>query len=199
MKRIDFGWRAAVVRKFVWTVMAGLVLAAAPFSFAKSPAELTIDRAVTALVSQMSDGVAVSLPEFRRIVFADVLGNGQKDAVAFFAIEGFGGGNNHAEYLALFAAVPADAAAAKPVRPFRLVTVMQIGGRGWRSLDWATAVLKPGVITVSGKKYGKQDAMCCPSEPVAVTFQWINANLLMQEQKVSTVSAVERPGRSTTP
>jgi hypothetical protein len=176
MRRADF----SVLHRARLALTLCVALAIAPSSWAKPPdIPPYIDNAVTALVAQFSDGMAVSYPEFRYIVRGKVFDSGGKDAVAFFSIEGFHGGNYHAEYMALFAAVPPEGAGAdKNAHPFRLVAVAQIGGRGERTFRWKTARLRPNEITVSGLRWGKNDPGCCASRPIKVTFRVVNGNIV---------------------
>jgi hypothetical protein len=147
-----------------------IFLLVADFSIAATHDRRPIERAVTTLVTNLSDGIAVNYPEFRFIRFGRLLGGETDDAVAYFSIEGFGGSNYHAEYLAIFASVPREHANGRTTRPYRLVAVSKIGGRGWRTLDWETTVLKPSSITVSGKRWLENDPGCCASKPFATTF-----------------------------
>ncbi len=75
--------------------------------------------------------------------YGRVFGGGADDAVALFSIEGYGGTNYHAEYLAFFAFVPPDKAAGRRTRPFRLVAVAQVGGRGWSTFDYRNVLIRP--------------------------------------------------------
>jgi hypothetical protein len=82
-----------------------------------SDASAAINRDVESLVQLLGDGVSVGYPEFRSISFGKILGSEREDAVALFSIEGFGGGNGHFEYLAIFEAVdPTDLDAMHPKR-----------------------------------------------------------------------------------
>ena len=147
-----------------------ILLFAADFSFAASPDTRPITRAISALANQFSDGIAVSYPEVRLVRFGHLFGNESNDAVAFFSIEGFGGSNYHAEYLAIFESVPNERANGKRTHPYRLVAVSKIGGRGWRTFDWESSALKSESVTVSGKQWLDNDPGCCASDSITVTF-----------------------------
>ena len=161
-----------------------LALAISPWSSAKSPKPTKnaqyVDYAVSALIKQFGDGLSVSYPQQRQILWGKVFDFDSEpradDAIAFFAIEGFGGGNDHAEYLAFFVAVSPTPAG--KTLPYRLEAVTQIGGRGWRTFDWDTAVIRPNEITVSGKQLGEKDGFCCPSVPIAVTFRVVKGSIV---------------------
>ena len=149
---------------FVLALMIAITVGAAP-----SRKEL-VEKDIDQLVALFSDGIAVGYPKYRQIEFGKIFGSDQEDAIALFNIEGFHGGNDHAEYLAFFQSVEQDQAAGRTTRPFRLVAVTQIGGRSWRSFDWKTIKLGSGFVTLSGTQYGPDDAACCPSVPILVTF-----------------------------
>src|SRR6267142_2849682 len=130
-----------------------------------------IEKNVDQLVALFSDGIAVEYPKYRHIEFGKIFGSDQEDAVALFSIEGFHGGNEDAEYLAFFQPVEQVQIAGQMPHPFRLVAVTKIGGRSWRSFDWKTIKLGSGFVTLSGEKYGPEDAACCPSVSIQVTFR----------------------------
>jgi hypothetical protein len=135
---------------------------------ATPPSKAPIEKDLEKLGSLFSDGRAKGYPQYRRIDFGNVFGDGRQDAVAVFNIEGFGGGNDDHQYLAVWRAVDPDPDFT--FRPFRLISVVQIGGRGWREFDWGNIKFGTNSITLSGKAYGPKDAMCCPSVPIRVTF-----------------------------
>ena len=135
---------------------------------AAPPSKAPIEKDINKLVGLFSDGLAISYPQYWQIEFGNVFGNGRQDAVAIFSLEGFDGGNDDHQYLALFKAVPPDSAL-KPC-PFRLVAVALVGGRLWREFDGQKIIIGTNSITLSGKKYGTKDAVCCPSVPIQVTF-----------------------------
>ena len=138
---------------------------------AGEPAAQFIDTEIDHLVSLFSDGVAVAYPEYRHVKFAKVLEGEGQTAVALFSVEGFGGGNLHEEYLAVFAPVESADIDGHKTQPYRLLAVQKIGGRGWRTFDWDGARFAPGSVHLIGKQWKAADPGCCPSAPVAVTFR----------------------------
>lgn len=142
-----------------------------------APDRRVIERAVSALVTQFSDGIAVNYPEARHIAFGQMFGTDSQDAIAFFGIEGLHGGNNFTEYVAFFTSVPPDAVAGRRTRPFRLIAVAKIGERGWRTFNWRSVAIKSEEITVSGKEW-RNDALCCPSEFITATFRIDNGSIV---------------------
>ena len=148
-----------------------LVLLAAVVTSGAPSRNTLIEKEVERLVALFSDGIAVEYHPYRHIEFGKIFGSDQEDAIALFSIEGFHGGNDHAEYLAFFQSVEQGQVPSQKPRPFRLVAVTQIGGRSWRSFDGEKIKLGSGFVTLHGKKYGPDDAACCPSVPIQITFQ----------------------------
>lgn len=73
---------------------------------------------------------------------------GGEFVLVVFTIEGFGGGNNHAQYLAVFS----PETSGQGEQRFSLIDVIRIGGTGWRSvlrLNAKTIPLKSGEILIS--------------------------------------------------
>jgi hypothetical protein len=143
--------------------------------------EALIEKNVDQLVALFSDGVAVEYPKYRHIEFGKIFGSDQEDVIALFSMEGFHGGNEDAEYLAFFQNVERVQIPGQIFRPFRLVAVTKIGGRSWRYFDWKTIKLGSGFVTISGEKYGPEDAACCPSVPIQVTFR-VNKGLISESK-----------------
>src|SRR5579863_10019476 len=143
-----------------------LIAVAAPAS------KTTIENDIKKLVAVFSDGFTTSCPQYWHIEFCKIFGGSNEDAVAIFSVEGFDGGNDDHQYLAFFEAIDINPEMSGQNRPFRLVAVTQIGGRGWREFD--NQLIKQignDFITLNGRKYGAGDAMCCPSVPIRVTFR----------------------------
>jgi hypothetical protein len=158
------------VRRMRRSIFVALLVAMAVTGATTPPQDALIEKHIERLVALFSDGVAVSYPKFQRVTFGNIFGSSRSDAVALFNIEGFHGGNYHAEYLAFFEAVEQDHVASRTTQPFRLVAVTQIGGRGWRCFDRSSVKLAPGCVKLSGNKYGPQDPMSSPSVPIQITF-----------------------------
>lgn len=149
------------------TFLLGLLLLTAGPIHAAPLDTKPIHNAISVLINQFSDGHAVSYPEFRKIHFTRLFDDEADSAIAFFSIEGFDGGNYHAEYMAVFAPV----STAKKARPYRLIGVTQIGGRGWRTFDWRSLIISEDTVTISGMAWQDKDPSCCPSAPINITFQ----------------------------
>lgn len=147
-----------------------LILISSMAAVAAPSRKLPIEKEVERLVALFSDGVAVEYPKSRHIEFGKIFGSEREDAIVLFSIEGFEGSNYHAEYLAFFESIEKTTVAGKPTRPFRLIAVTQIGGKRWRSFDGEGIKFGTGWVRLSGKKYGHEDADCCPTVPIQVTF-----------------------------
>ncbi len=71
------------------------------FAAATANAQASLSRAITAHISKTSEG-ASEYKEARKIIFGDVDGDGVKDAVVQYTLEGAGGGNSWSQQLAVF-------------------------------------------------------------------------------------------------
>jgi len=129
--------------------------------------QLELDR----LIAQFGDGVAETYSENpARIIYGNIFGEHQHDAVVLFNLEGYGGGNHHAEFIAFFSEQEQFEVAGKHTRPYLLVAVTKLGERGWRSFDFDSASIKKSAVTLKGKEMTSRDAMCCPSLAITRTF-----------------------------
>lgn len=132
-----------------------------------------IDREVDKLVALHRDGFAYSDAKMRRLIFGPLFDANRRDAVAFFSLAGVDDSNVHVEYIAIFAQGKgrdmSDRGGPKE-RPYHLVASAAVGMRGSRTLDWSTAKIVAGKITVQGKRWTTSDAACCPSKPIEVVF-----------------------------
>lgn len=129
--------------------------------------QLELDR----LIAQFGDGIAETYSENpARIVYGNLFGDHQHDAVVLFNLEGYGGGNHHAEFIAFFTEQEQFDVAGKHTRPYLLVAVTKLGERGWRSFDFNSANIKQKSVTLNGKEMTSGDAMCCPSLMITRSF-----------------------------
>jgi len=144
----------------------------------EQPAPRLPDDVLPRLVELYSDGVAQGLPELQRVQYGHFFEEESDDAIALFSLEGFGGGNEHGEYIAFFQGVEPYEANGERTRPYRMVATMQIGGRWWRTFDWKSLAIEPGVARISGKAWRTEDAGCCPSAPVTATFRLKDGRIL---------------------
>jgi len=90
--------------------------------------------------------------EARKIIYGDVDGDRDEDAVVQFTIEGEGGGNYYAFYLAVFR---------NENGKFKPLTDEVVGGKLKRNV--ALKQIKNGKIYLDTEDYDKDDGACCPS------------------------------------
>jgi hypothetical protein len=155
-----------------------LVVSVATIALPSPQPKTVIQKDIEKLVALYSDGFVTSYPKYWHIEFGKIFGGSREDATAIFSIEGFHGGNDDHQYLALFEAVDVAPTVSGKNRPFRLVAVTQIGGRGWREFDSDhIQAFGTNFVTLNGQAYGPKDAMCCPSVPIQVTFHIKNCTI----------------------
>lgn len=125
---------------------------------------------VQRLTELLRDSRASGYPDATLVQFITPAG-GQPLVLVVFTVEGFGGGNNHTQYLAVFRPDP-DAAGAEP--HFTLQDVMPIGGKGWRAITTLDAKARQdartGVttLTMQALAVGDNDAPNFPSRKTVV-------------------------------
>ncbi|QSA96295.1 hypothetical protein [Methylococcus sp. EFPC2] len=119
---------------------------------------------VDAIVSRIkgNDPDAEEYAEARKIHVLDVDGDGVKDVVAFFTVEGFDGGNNYHFYLSVLRGRPGSLAEAG---------TLKIGGKGWRHIDFDRLGLEGGRLIVQTSEYEQGDPLCCPSRTGRARFK----------------------------
>lgn len=158
MKRLLFGF----------LLVGSLNALAAPTGLAT-----LIDREITKLAALYADGFGYNDKSMRHVTFGSLFGAERQAAVAFFSLAGIDNSNVHFEYIAIFAqglGRDMSAQGGPKERPFHLVTTAMVGGRGTRTLNWATTKISKGQIVVQGTRWGKGDAGCCPTQPIEVIF-----------------------------
>lgn len=178
---------------------------------APNKAVTVIHGEIDRLVALYTDGFGYNQPKWRHVMFGPIFSPDSKDAVAFFTLAGVSLMNGYEQYIAVFAQGQgrsiggADNDFKTPItkeRPFRLVATAQIGTRWVRTLDWETAKISQGRIVVQGLRWGSDDAGCCPTQPIEVTFSVSTAEgretqypLLRQDEKPGKQQATESPRR----
>lgn len=156
------------------TMLSLAILAPALPGHAESPQELQyIDREVDKVAALFNDGLSGKTRVTRKIVFGHLFGSEQEDAVAFFALGGVGASNTHVEYITIFSGGLgrdfSDGGGPKE-KPFHLLVAQPVGMRWARTLDWNTTKLSQGKVVVQGLQWKEEDAGCCPSKPIEITF-----------------------------
>ena len=138
---------------------AGASDVAAPAPVRRAP----VDAAVTALVSQLVDPQASEYRAARRV---HSMPGHEGVALAFFTVEGFGGGNNDTFYLAAFQRQAGTGAS----RRYRLLGVDQIGGGGWRFVDTDRIDVAGDCVTLDTKGFAAGDPMSHPTLGGTATY-----------------------------
>ncbi|MBJ7308783.1 hypothetical protein ACFOLJ_25880 [Rugamonas sp. CCM 8940] len=135
---------------------------------------------VERLTELLRDSYAVGYPKAALFKMVSPQ-KGEQLALTLFTIEGFGGGNSHTQYFALFSYATDD----DGKRPqYTLLDVIPIGGKGWRVVmslaaklvrDAKTQVLE---ITIPTMEVGPDDAPNFPSKRSTVKLQLKNGRLV---------------------
>jgi len=109
--------------------------------------------AVNSFISkQATEAGADEYSEGRKIVRSDVNGDGKIDLIVLYTLEGFGGGNSHAQYLAIFLGGG---------KTFKNAANVAVGGKLNRSVE-LTGVTA-GRIDLDTLAYRSNDPACCPT------------------------------------
>lgn len=145
---------------------AMLFLACALANAQPAPPETKpVHEQVARLMELLRDSYAIGDPEATQLQTLKV--GDRSLTLAVFMVEGFSGGNNYTQYLALFSAEESEAGAVYQ----RLVDVMPIGAGGWRVVQMlaAKAVSEPTqaslLIDLPVMENRTVDAVNFPSRP----------------------------------
>jgi hypothetical protein len=111
--------------------------------------------------------------EARKIVYGDVDGDGDADAAVQFTIEGMGGGNNYAFYLAIFRN---ENGKLKPL------TDEVVGGKLNRNVTLQK--IDDRKIYLDTDEYAENDGACCPSIKGKTVYILKNNKLTEQKSNV---------------
>lgn len=102
----------------------------------------------------------------RKVIEADVNGDGSLDLTVLYTIEGQNGSNNYIQYLAVFV---------RKKGKLVPVTHITVGGKLLRSVDLVSVTR--GVIMMNTLNYAAQDPACCPSKKGKARYVLINGKL----------------------
>ena len=130
---------------FIFAAMA----AAAPVILSQTNENALINRFI-AREAKKSGAVEYENP--RKVGHGDLNGDLKSDLAVLYTIEGFGGGNAYAQYLAIFLASG---------KTFRFVTRSVVGGRFNRNMDLRS--IAAGKINFDTMNFTKNDSACCPT------------------------------------
>ena len=101
----------------------------------------------------------------RSIKRGDLNGDGKTDAVVLYTLEGFDGGNNYRQYLAVFI---------NRRNAFRRAANV-VGGKNVRSVDLLS--IAKSKINLDTLEYTENDASCCPSKKAKAYLTFKNNKL----------------------
>jgi len=104
----------------------------------------------------------------RKVLRGDINGDGQKDLVVLYTLEGAGGGNSYNQYLAVFLTTG---------RSYREVAHVLVGGKLQRDVELSS--ISDSTINLDTKAYAKNDPACCPSRAGKARFV-LRANKLVE-------------------
>lgn len=152
-----------------------MIAAPAP---AKAPKALTDQ--VQRLTELLKDSYAVGSPDS---IMVQMVKQGEDDnlALVIFTIEGFGGGNNHTQYLAAFN-LDTDDVGKRP--HFTLIDVIPIAGKGWRGIETLNAKVSLNsrrsekTISLQALEVTERDAPNFPGKKVTI-------NILLKDGRLS--------------
>ena len=123
---------------------------------------------VDRVIGQQTKNIGgVEYRDGRRVIEADVDGNGTRDIVVLFTIEGLHHGSN--DWLQMISVVP------RTRQGYGRAVTRQVGGRGFQvSIRKVTR----GHIRLATMSLARSDAMCCPSIPGRMTFRYAHHRLI---------------------
>lgn len=132
----------------------------------------TLDSRVDTLVTLLKDAHAT---EFKKARHTYIDGS-RAFGIVFFTLEGFDGGNNYTQYLALFRARSESTTTKSIESTFQLVAYTPVGGKAWRSVNVEKfkfeKVATGGTIELLTTNYVDGDPTCCPSKPGTVVYKF---------------------------
>jgi hypothetical protein len=142
-------------------LLAAALLGAAPPAAAQAPERL-LRAEMNRIAREMN---ATALPPWARHAQADLDGDGVRDRLALFTIEGMNGGNNYSFFLA----VQLSASRWRPV-------VEGIGGKLMRQPD--ALRVEGRIIVVPMRVWTDADPGCCPTGEGVARFQVRNGRIV---------------------
>jgi hypothetical protein len=140
-----------------------LTLSGFQFAYAQTDETAVIDRFIA---QQAKKADAEEYQEARKVLRGDVNGDKKTDLVVLYSLEGFGGGNNYIQYLAIFLGNG---------KTFRYATNEPVGGKLRRDIDLKS--ITGSTINLNTKEYRKNDAACCPSKSGKTRYAFRNGKL----------------------
>lgn len=156
-----------------------------PNSFAAGPpiAQKPLLAQVERLTELLRDSHAVGSPQATMAQAFDLRAERQLVLVVF-TVEGFGGGNNHSQYLAVF---ETDVDAKPP--HYGLIDVIHIAGKGWRNIEKLNARVSPPPkggeisIDIDALDVGLEDPPNFPSKKSVIRIALTQGRLIERAQR----------------
>ena len=102
------------------------------------------------------------------MVFGDMNGDGRKDAVVLYTLEGEGGANNWEQFVAVFLAAGDGS--------YKFQTRRLVGGKGMCSVEIRSVVNRE--VRLKTKEYLPDDPDCCPSRRGSAALRLAGKRLL---------------------
>lgn len=168
-----------------WMLAALLCLAGSAL-VAAAPAPTKAPKPLLAQVQRMGellrDSSAVLVADSTMVQFVRPR-DGDELALVVFTVEGFGGGNSHTQYFAVFNAEKD----AKGKSHFSLIDFLPIAGKGWRGIDNLNAKVtrnqKAGetFMAIDALEVAGNDAPNFPSQKVTINLVLRDGRLFEQK------------------
>lgn len=105
--------------------------------------------------------------EARKVARGDINGDGKEDIVVLYTLEGFAGGNDYHQYLAVFLASGTT---------FRHAADAVVGGKRMRDVELTSVA--GSTINLDTKLYAKNDPACCPSHASKARYHLVGTKLV---------------------
>ena len=151
--------------KIIFSIQAFLLVLGL-FQFANAQTEPGEGAVNSFIISQAKKAKADEDVDSRVFLHGDVNGDGKRDIVAQYTLEGFGGGNLYRQYLVVFL---------NSGKSFRYATHQSIGGKDNRTISLDS--IKDGKINFETLEYAPDDASCCPSKKGKARFVFSQGKL----------------------
>ncbi len=158
--------------KLALFIFSLFVILPAQAEWKKLPVDLELE--VAHLAKTLSDGYAQFYPEYAQYKEFKAL-HYKTTAAVLFSLGGWGGGNTNNQYFAIYGENE-RLELNHPHKKYSLIAFIQAGGKADRYLE-DLAILKDE-FHFTGKGYGFNDSLCCPTENIKVTFKLNNRGLV---------------------
>jgi hypothetical protein len=136
------------------------IYATAVFACHDIYSQVNVGETITKFIAQQAKANdADTYPEARKELSGDLNHDGKRDIVVLYTLEGFGGGNNYAQYLAVFLSNG---------KTYRHAAYTVVGGKLNRSVELRSVV--GSTINLNTKEYRRNDPACCPSRARTARF-----------------------------